>query len=355
MYLMSSVALSVILFTTSVSTAADKRPTTTNNTISSLQPLFRSPTPRSSLNVPTVRDAYDLSSLKDLCPYADICQYPGQAIPAKKISCCSSCSCDPSCGTLGNCCDNDLNVNTSGKCYEPRATNEASVTTGIGYWLTDRCSNSSSCKHMTSEPWGPMYPVYDVATDVSFYNQHCAECNGVHVYKHWDVGLHCRQTQATYTNTMIVGGLLGTEECEIIFTPPKEQNEEHVCYTNPIQQCNVTGLWQTHDLGLELACSRWFSPVSMDRSKDTFANIFCLLCNGMYYEKERLCSSVPSKNTLEKTTFTTTIDYRKIADALADSFHQQTKKGDIICRKHMMKHPFKVTSQMQISQCTVKT
>ena len=333
----------------------------TENGVSSPQQSFlsTSSTP-SSLVVPKVEDPNDIMILASFCPYSDICQYAGRDVPDKKTSCCTSCSCDPSCGALGNCCDDRLNVDRKRSCYVPLVTNgerPLPLSYKEGYWLVDRCSNSSSdtdCKLMTSEPWGSMYPVYDAASDVSYYNQYCAECNGVQEFTYWDVGVSCFHSHVSYSNAVIVGGLLG-KGCGVSFTPPREQLDQQVCYPNAIQQCNVTGLWETYDAELESACSLMNSPASMQGILDTYANVFCLLCNGMSFERDQYCEEIPSRNVFEANLFTTAIDYRKISSALTETSNHRPKKWDGTCRSHMVKHPFKVTSKLQNMSSSLNT
>ena len=362
-------ALGVILLTSSICRAQTRRQANTENDFSPLEQPSTSPaSPSSWITFPASPSSWvshtaslvtdsitvsnDLGGLRDLflyCTYSDICHYRARYIPANKASCCSSCSCEPSCGVLGNCCDNSLNVNRVRRCYKPLVTDDSKLlrSKDSGYWLIDRCSNSSSatdCTLMTSGPWGSMYPVYDAATDVSYYNQYCAECNGVQEYKNWDVGVTCFLPHVSYSNAVIVGGLFG-KGCGVSFKPPREQLDKHVCNPDLIQQCNVTGMWHTYDAELELACSRWYSPVRSQIMDDTFVNVFCLLCNGVPYKRGSHCEAIPPRNAFD-TTFTTAIDYRKISSALVQPMNHQPKKWDGVCSKHMVKHPFKVTNCM---------
>ena len=284
---------------------------------------------------------YDLDYLRNICPYADICSRAGQIVPEQgMVSCCQSCSCDPTCEARGKCCNDNLNIEARKRCYRPLIAHSSLEPADTAYIFIDTCLNSPAvdCKSVSSEPWGSMYPVYDSATDTFYYNQHCADCNGIKNYTHWEVMVSCFDVN-TYSNDHIIGALYG-KTCDIIFTPPNIQLEKHVCFFDLIHQCNVSGLWQNYDAGLELACSTWYSPVNWLQSMDTFANVFCLLCNGYGFEKENLCSNFDGRGS--GMLLTTTIDYRKVSSALSKSLAQQTQKNDEICQKNMVRHPTKV-------------
>ena len=293
---------------------------------------------------------YNLDFLMYFCPYADICSRAGQIIPDNRMtSCCMSCSCHPDCKTLGNCCNDSLNMEVRKRCYWPLATQKpSSPIVDTAYILTDRCLNSSAvdCKSISTEPWGSMYPVYDSTTDTFYYNQHCAECNGVKKYKHWEISVGCSGIN-TYSNDILLGALYG-KKCDIIFTPPKIQLERHICNKELIHQCNVSGLWQNYDASLELACTTWYSPIGTMRDMARFANVFCLLCNGITLRKEQLC--LKDNNRSPGTLFTSIIDYQKIAASLVDSFVKQSQENDQPCRKFMVKHPAKVNMKKIITE-----
>ena len=341
------IILCVIFLLSSASKAQNRGQGSTENDLSPHQSPPDPGTVSSEIFPPITASnlSSDLSDLIDVCPYSDICQYRGRGTRAANTSCCTSCSCEPSCGVIGNCCDGRLNVRRRRSCYRPLVTDDSefALSKETGHWLIDRCANSSSdtdCKSMSSDPWGSMYPVYDAATDVSYYNEHCAECNGVQEYTHWDVGVSCNRFDVYYSNEVIVGGLLG-KGCGVSFKPPREHEDNQVCYPDPIQQCNVTGLWLTYDPELELACYRWFSPTRSHSMPGAFANVFCLLCNGLYYDREYRCEVLSTKT--EAMLFTTAIDYRRIASALSEQANQQPRKWVRKCSEHMVKHPLKVT------------
>ena len=349
MYGMLRVTLGVLVLTSFICRAHAQRQASTEKDFSAMKPFLTSPTTPSSLTDPKLADSNAIKVLRLYCPYSNICQQTREDVPDKMTSCCTSCSCDPSCSDLGNCCDNRLNVDRKRSCYDPFVTNERQLplSNETGYWLVDRCSNSSSdthCKSTTSEPWGSMYPVYDAETDVSYFNLHCAKCNGVKMFTYWDVGVSCMQSHVSYSNAVIVGGLLG-KGCEVTFTPPRGQLDKQVCYTNLIQQCNITGLWKDnmYNAEVEAACSRVYSPTKVQGTQDIYANVFCILCNGMHFKKYGLCETTPPRNDFNASLFTTAIDYRKISSAITEPFNHKPQKSDEICRSHMAKHPFKVT------------
>ena len=89
---------------------------------------------------------YNLDFLMYFCPYADICSRAGQIIPDNRTtSCCMSCSCHPDCKTLGNCCNDSLNMEARNRCYWPLATQKPSYPiVDTAYIFTDRCLNSTA-------------------------------------------------------------------------------------------------------------------------------------------------------------------------------------------------------------------
>ena len=295
------------------------------------------------------QNKYNLSDLMNYCPFADICFRKGRAIPHKSVtSCCSSCSCNPSCKLRNNCCYSNLNMENAPPCYKPQTGKEAVTNEGIQYILVDKCLNSSfgtDCKSVSTEPWGSLYPVYDDVSDTFFYNQNCAECNGAEDYTHWDVTVQCRHDGSFLANDAIIGALLG-KKCAVGFMPPSVQElDKHICNTDIIKQCNETGLWQNYDADLELACSRWYSPYLDEKTKELFSNIFCFFCNGFEHTNQvvAVCSEKePTRLPSFYPTLTTIIDYEKISHVIKKPKEAVSQLWDGNCRRHMVKHPLKV-------------
>ena len=182
---------------------------------------------------------FEENYLKDQCIYADICDRKGKALPNKsKRSCCLSCSCDPSCDVVGNCCYNRM-MDVSSTCQSSVLESEPSEVVKQAYLMVDRCLNDSNtieCKTVT-EPWGSLYPVYDAVGDRIFYNQHCAECSGVYLYTHWDITVSC--VTDYFSNKLFQRALQG-KNCSIGFIPPADL-EKHRCFKDLVIGCNMTG------------------------------------------------------------------------------------------------------------------
>ena len=185
---------------------------------------------------------FDENYLKGQCIYADICDRKGKALPNKsKRSCCVSCSCDPFCEILGNCCNNNI-TDVSPMCHSSVLENESFEVETEAFLMVDRClndSNTTECKAVSTEPWGSLYPVYDAVGDRIFYNQHCAECSGVYLYTHWDITVSC--VTDYFSNKLFQRALQG-KNCSIGFIPPADlEITKHVCHKDLVSHCNVTG------------------------------------------------------------------------------------------------------------------
>ena len=301
--------------------------------------------------------SYDISCLSEQCPYANICYNKAKELPVNRASCCLACSCDSDCGVIGNCCDRRENKDFM--CHptslEESRSNEH-VT--VGYLMIDKCLDASNtdCKEMDAAPWGSLYPVYDPANNMNYYNAPCAECHGMKDLTFWHINIVCRPGQNSNGN--ILNTIHGKESdiCNIIFTPPKSMDRQtHVCSNTLISHCNVTGAWKIYTAKVEEACARWFSPVVDRYGRIRYANIFCMICNGANYVPEDVCRDVsPSRDTGAQS-MTFSINYRRVMD-LVDDNAESVRNG--VCGTDMVKHPYKVRESHIITNtrpCNIQT
>ena len=173
---------------------------------------------------------YNLSHLSEQCLYADICNKQGREPPSKSLdSCCLPCSCESTCGKIGNCCDQ--RENNDYMCHSP-VLKQSESNEDFGYFMVDKCLNEPDrdCTEMNAGLWGSLYPVYDPVLNMNFYNPQCAECSGVKDYTRWGISIVCGRFDVN--NEYILNALRGqvSEEYKLKFTPPKAMDIlKHVC------------------------------------------------------------------------------------------------------------------------------
>ena len=126
----------------------EKVETTENNLSSTIDhtKLLRSARDTSAMTKDMTRfnqrpASYNLSHLSEQCPYADICNKQGREPPSKSLdSCCLPCSCESTCGKIGNCCDQ--RENNDYMCHSPvLKQSEPNEALKIGYFMVDKCLN----------------------------------------------------------------------------------------------------------------------------------------------------------------------------------------------------------------------
>ena len=295
---------------------------------------------------------YSLQHLMAECPNADICF---RKATTKSIGqCCLSCSCEPRCKMIGNCCDKSIMGKDSMCHWAVVQKKERSYGNPYEYFIVDKCLNSwnsTDCKAIELEPWGSFSPVYDATSDLIFYNKHCAECSGVETHMPWDLNIICRAPY--FSNELLLDALEG-KQCELSFIPPPQvELKKHICSTSIINRCNVSGLWSTYDAWLEEACLRWYSPVPDINGRLQFSNIYCQQCNGDVMLNFPCNFVIRSRGPHGGSYHALLIDYRKIG-TLRRGLSQETKQHVLggQCGKDMVKHPFKVFEILQFGECT---
>lgn len=309
---------------------------------------------------------YSLSYIAEQCPEVDICFQKGIKMATKpKRWCCVPCSCQQNCTIIGNCCNKGSTDDSM--CHTTTVEfDQSDDEKQTEFFMIDKCLNTpnfTDCKGVDTYPWGPLYPVYDPSSDIIFFNEQCAECNGINRYTHWDLTINCGTNELN--SGMVVGGLNG-KRCKLVFYPPRktklETIKKHICSNNLISSCNATGLWSTYDAKLEEACSQYYAPVATARGYLTYANIYCQLCNLPETSDmaEKLCKSITgnvySRTLGEFDSLTTLISFKMISNIL-----DRYKGADIRniaegkCGKHMVKHPTKVFPIVVLSHMCIFT
>lgn len=126
-----------------------------------------------------------------------------------------------------------------------------------------------------------------------FRNRYCAYCNYVEdaniVYFQIEIECINEMFQPSRLNTLVID-IKRTETCNLVYRWPSivnVSNWKHAC-DKDIDACNVTGLWTEYDPLIEAACHAYAS-----RYCDTYANVFCYLCNtdDMYTKSDYECTS----------------------------------------------------------------
>ena len=288
-----------------------------------------------------------LSDLSNLCPFADICDYQGREPPEKRLeSCCLPCSCNATCGQIGNCCDK--HENTGNMCHKPivNSQNLDDFDNTDIFLMIDKCLDGRDCTEMDAAAWGPLYPVYDFVSHKIFYNAQCASCNGVNVVTDWEINLECNEFSVT--NEHMRRALRGktTNACMVKFTPPRTMDyQRNKCLGGLIDRCNVTGSWNQYNAALEEACYRWNSPIMRRIGNMRFANVFCMLCNGVNtYKPEGLCVVKDVDKTTIKFGLTLVIDYIHVSALVEEEADNNVEStGEKDCDKGMVKHVSKVS------------
>ena len=255
---------------------------------------------------------------------------------------------------MGNCCEkSDTHEDM---CHIPYVEQDGAKVNGVlEYFMVDTCLNDSSFQHCLAEevaPWGTLYPVYDPASDLNYYNHRCAECNGVENYKFWDLNLESFSYEWSLSNCLNALSRGKLKDCKIGFTPPKEMNIlDHVCSHDLVSSCNVTGYWAQYDAELEHACHMWFSPVLDEIGQLEYTNIYCAICNGVNYAPTDVCYGMatnisdgsPPVPLGSQNALSMILDYEKVTSVINNpsvASAGSTKNGN--CGRLMVKHPTKV-------------
>lgn len=244
------------------------------------------------------------------CPYYSLCDIDSFATPTSH-SCCQPCDCKiDSCMDSNTCCpsiipenafklQNDTDPGQSENSKNPGVSNvpdtacisaDMSHQSGMGFEAISHCLGDD--KDHTVDMCTKVYtresalldvvPVSSRTSRMVFRNKYCAKCNNVleRDMVYFDPHFSCKDqsyiNNVTSTREAISLSYSQTE-CDISFMNNDDNSLIRKC-NYIIDQCNVTGKWETYDPVLEMACSLYVSPMHHDGV--LYNNVQCALCNG---------------------------------------------------------------------------
>ncbi|XP_060565326.1 uncharacterized protein LOC132724473 [Ruditapes philippinarum] len=227
-------------------------------------------------------------------------------------SCCSECSCKPSCKEHGNCCfpdqayrlgDGDVedehrsyvfknDTTLAHECLYPSSqqpTDPAGRIQRQSFWMaseiidTRYLPRNETCGNFEVAPWGSLLPVSSKRTGLIYKNIYCARGHNEteEDIVIWEGEYHCKTKSRGYIDL----DRAYLETCQKQFFPPEDIaiQRKSLCYNSLIDTCSFPAFLlpkTVHMSASEIvdACTSGF--VSPYRRFDMFANIFCHICNG---------------------------------------------------------------------------
>jgi len=242
------------------------------------------------------------------CIFNRLCNVNGSGLYEGE-HCCGDCSCDlNTCLMTGNCCP-DILYSTYGETWPKPQTPQHCVSMFIGkspsfmsgVYAVDNCPDETDktlerkCTREYKRPdiddFYDITPCYDIPSNITYRNQHCAKCNGVDTSDlvHFKISFECtKMFDKDYgDNDAILDAIFAEGQCHISFANPLACTDEscdsgYNCWTS-VTACNTTGNWQEYDPDIEAACLA-YSSVYISKmyssEQDRFNNIFCYICNG---------------------------------------------------------------------------
>jgi len=251
------------------------------------------------------------------CIFNSLCNVNGSGLD-KSIHCCGDCSCDlNTCLVTGNCCP-DILYSTYGDMWPKPQTPQHCVSMYIGkstsfmsgVYAVDNCPDETDkalerkCIREYKRPdindFYDITPCYDIHSNITYRNQHCAQCNGVDESDvvHFKISFECSKMLENDfgNNKAILDAIFAEGQCHVSFANPLACSDgrcdsSYNCWTS-VTSCNTTGNWQEYDPDIETACLAYSSVYiskSYSSEQDRFRNIFCYICNG--FEAPRIHSS----------------------------------------------------------------
>ena len=140
----------------------------------------------------------------------------------------------------------------------------------------DLLDTTNTCETDVSD-YDSLVPVTDPLTNVHYMSKNCALCNlknSSAPLLYWKLGIQSNK-HMSFPHNQLFEEILRTKG-NIFFIPHDYlpiQTCEPASYS--IDTCNVTGLWETYDEYVQMACESFVDPFN-----NTYKNIFCLKCNG---------------------------------------------------------------------------
>jgi hypothetical protein len=243
---------------------------------------------------------YSMPRLKEFCPYSDFCGlnaskeyvYDGDRMP-----CCQSCSCSSDCGYHGTCCFHRLDANTKlqesmicRNTFEIDTEKDEYYAGYISkavphYWIVNKCMVTDKCDDLakvSNKTDTSFSPVFSTSTGHTYFNTFIAKCNNVSDITPWQRLLSCPTNVETSLSDILNNDndVEISQKCLSYYTPPDTEANFIQCYANVIRKCNVTGLVSKKDEFWPLCEMFNSSFIAMNsRYMQTFANVYCYLCN----------------------------------------------------------------------------
>ena len=245
------------------------------------------------------------------CPFLPLCHFsldldPGNYGVIGTALCCSKCSCNKDvCISTGTCCP-DVPWFVQKPAYMERGVHKRCIPSEI------KGTNTGSVNHVKGVTGCPIHSdsnlvlkcmrdyerdvddirldditlVWDISRELLYRNKYCADCNGVNRSSQmaWSIQLEClyQVPSVNSAKELITKVIRGDLSCDIIYMRPETKWKAESCST-AISTCNSTGLWQSYDIVIDMACSLYGSIIHIevqDNDYIAFRNVFCAFCNG---------------------------------------------------------------------------
>ena len=237
--------------------------------------------------------------------------FPKPPVPSDG-SCCESCSCDLEfCVPTGMCCPDTLDYLPSVEESVSKLKQECIYASlkkikipitletprVLSVWMYTKCADDFSGSPVTrgkcEEPGQVIdldtdLPVIDNITQNIYRNSYCGLCNNVQEKNmvYWDASIECSEGVLLPTSVKtVVDEVNAAPDCNIFYKFPSTGMILPEC-TYTISECNVTGRWEVYDPVIEAACHAY---TAVFKSKTTYNNIFCFLCNEPFFSAPGIC------------------------------------------------------------------
>ncbi|GFR90775.1 G-protein coupled receptor Mth [Elysia marginata] len=158
--------------------------------------------------------------------------------------------------------------------------------------VREKCEDSGNFTDLTEATY---IHVTDQTTNITYYNQYCAECNNVTKTLIWRLTVDCAHYLFVHTATdadqFLRLSLGEASTCNVTQLPSYPEHSmpcDPWWYADPVASCNATGLWQHYDQFVSEHCERpspLTNRVTAIRGRDfyeqyiLFSNVFCAICN----------------------------------------------------------------------------
>ena len=284
--------------------------------------------------------------------------------------CCLPCSCSETCKEDDNCCPTKYYTNyTRTQDTVKRECISANVKVyrkagkvGLGYseyFMTTQCFEDRSNSSLVSKCENPdifnideTVPVTSVSTGHTYWNKHCAACNGdINNLKQWDSKLNFAANIFTYFDAKMSGllsmvnsleelhGMLARRG-EIFYTPPVSM-EHNRCFEKRYADNTCAEKEESKNKTrisfIRQACQRFYNPVyAFLPRRIIYLNFFCFLCKIQIVKMDKCSLDDAIRGPLQKGQMTALLDYKTTSETiLADTHrpHREEKQETCPCDK----------------------